>query len=172
MLKLTGAVFIIGGCIVYGLLERAGLRCKIRQMKQALELMRSINSEICYGKSSLDRACRETAERVSAPYQLFLRRVYEESRKNSGQSFYEIWQKELLEMEQSLLLNREEKELLKQFGSGGGSTDMALQEAGMERIYEEMKQKTRQAERDCENRIKIALWLSTAGGMVLALLLV
>ena len=172
MLKLTGVFLVIGGFAGYGMLERAGLKGRVRQMKQALEVMRSINSEILYGKASLETACRETAARVSAPYQLFLRRVYEESRKNSGQSFYEIWEKEFSGIDRALLLNYEEKELFKEFGCGSNSTDMALQKAGMERIYEEMKRRTRQAEIDCENRVKIALCLSTAGGMVLAMLLI
>lgn len=172
MLRGAGAFLIIAGCMLYGLLERARLHLRVRQMKLAAEMLRSINSEISYGKASLDIACRETAKRVSAPYNLFLQRVYDENRKNRGQSFYEIWKNGLLEMDKALLLNREEKELLEQFGRCSGSMDMALQEASMERVYQELMQKSRQAECDCENRVKIALSLSAAGGMVLALLLV
>lgn len=172
MLKLAGVLLIITGCTCYGLLERAGLRLRVRQMKQAAEMMRSIRSEVLYGKASLDTACRETAGRVSAPYNTFLQWVYEENRKNRGQSFYEIWKEELHRIDSTLLLKQEEKELLEQFGGCSGSMDMALQEASMERVYQELAQKIRQAENDCENRVKIALCLSTAGGIVLALLLV
>ena len=172
MLKLVGAFLIVGGCAAFGMLERFRLGLRLRQLKQAGELMKSLESEITYGKAALADACRETAGRMEEPYAEFLMHVFETCCQNEGRAFGDIWKQELAESRKKLLLNPEETGLLEQFGVCSGYMDLGLQEAGVQRIGQELKKRMEETERENADRMKVSLCLSAAGGIVLAMLLI
>ncbi|NLL80241.1 MAG: hypothetical protein GX234_10760 [Clostridiales bacterium] len=172
MFKLLGAAFIVGGCIAYGLLEKARMLLHIKQLKEAEKLMEYLESEITYGKASLGAACGESANRVEEPYAGFLKRVYEISMENEGQPFGDIWKKELLAISSKLLLKDEEREILSCFGNCSGYMDTKLQQTSVERLLTEMKKRTGVTEAAYADKSRVVFCLSAAGGMVLTMILI
>ena len=171
MLKWAGAFLIVARSAGWGALERLRLYLSVRQLKEAENLIVCLGSEISYGKSSLGEACREAAKRVQEPYASFLQTVYGKSLENNGQSFENLWKQQLIHITGQLLLNEEARKLVEKFGACSGCMDPGLQKVSVERIRKELHRVVVKAEEECDNRAKISLCLSAAGGIVLAMIL-
>ncbi|MBO5292620.1 MAG: stage III sporulation protein AB [Lachnospiraceae bacterium] len=171
MFKMIGALFILTGCMAYGVLSRIQMQLHIRQLKQAEKVMESLGSEITYGKAALYMACRETAGRAEEPYAGFLQQVYEAGFQNEGQPFADIWKQEFTKIAGKLLLKEDEQELIYCFGACSGYMDVKLQESAVERLCREMGKRSAESEQECRSKMKIVMCLSAAGGMVLTMML-
>lgn len=171
MLRLAGALLLCGGSLGYGLLTRYGLRLRIRQLRQAQEALRLIESEVSYGKAPLALACRTAGSRAAQPYAAFLCRVYEESRENAGTEFPCIWQRQLDAIRPRLQLSAGEIGLLKDLGACSGYADGRMQAASLRQTREELERQICAAEQESAGRGRSAPFLAAAAGMMLTLLL-
>jgi stage III sporulation protein AB len=168
MLKLIGAVLILFSGTMLGLWQAEQLSGRPRQIRQLVQVLQKLETEIVYGQTPLSEAIVHAAKGTAAPLSEMLATVAHELRTNAGTSTYDIWQETTNRYWPFTHMKAAEKEIWLQFGQRVGASDREDQIKHIRLAMHQLKQEEDEA-RDEATRFS-KLWKSL--GLLAAALIV
>lgn len=172
MFKITGIIFILVGCVGYGL-ERIGREhSRVEHLREMIRIIRRIQDEISYGKHTLPEVCLILSEHCSDSYRLSFRQIYEQANQGNGTPFGRVWEQQMRLCLRDAPLTEEEKDILRNLPQSLGMQDEKLQAENIGRSMDLLGRKCRKAEDAYENKARMILSVSLITGVFLIILLV
>ena len=172
MFKITGIIFILVGCVGYGI-ERTGREHnRVEHLREMIRIIRRIQDEISYGKHTLPEVCLILSEHSSDFYRPFFRRIYEQANQGNGAPFGSVWEQQMRLCLQNTPLTEEEKDILRNLPQSLGMQDEKLQAENIGRSMDLLGRKCQKAEDAYENKARMILSVSLLTGVFLIILLI
>ena len=171
MLKITGIICVLVGCIGYGIDRIKTERSRIEHLREIIRIIRRIRDEISYGKHTLPEICLILSEYCSAFYQPYFREIYEQTSRGDGTSFEGVWEQQMRLCLQDTPLSDEEKDVLKNMTRNLGMQEEKLQAQSIGRSEELLVRRCTKAEDAYENKVRMIFSVSVLTGVFLTLLL-
>ena len=172
MLKITGVICVLIGCIGYGIERISRERSRVEHLREMIRIIRRIQDEISYGKHTLPEICLILSEYCNAFYRPFFKRIYEQTSHGSGIPFDCIWEQQIGPCLQDAPLTEEEKNILRSLPQNMGIQDEKLQAENIGRFMDLLIRKCRKAEDAYENKARMILSVSLLTGVFLIILLI
>lgn len=171
MYKLIGVFCILAGCAGWGNTKAAMEKERVRHLRTLFHILGQMRGEVSYGKHTLPEICLLLSELNDDRYKTCFSRIYEQTREENGGDFLKVWEMEMGNCLEGLLLREDERETMTGLPKtlnfreeGGQSERIGLAEAFLEGRY-------RQAEETYENRSKMIRSVSILTGLLLAMIL-
>ena len=172
MLKLAGAFLILLSATGIGASYSADLKKHCRELRILKQMLYMLRGEIKYTKTPLPEAFEHIAGRLPEPFASFLERTAEEMTHLDGQTFVELWQRQIRSRLGGTHLKKEEKEQLESLGEILGYLDLEMQLASIELYLEQLEIEIQKAQESLATKQKLYQSLGVAGGIFLVILLV
>lgn len=123
MLKLIGASCILFAGTMIGFYQAGQLARRPRQIRQLIQALKRLETEIGYGFTPLPDALDTIAKPLSGPLSAIVGRAASRMREPTGHSAEESWRKSITEGWAHTAMKTGEREVLQQLGSTLGITD-------------------------------------------------
>ncbi len=141
-------------------------KADLQELKKALSLLKT---EIIYAITPLPEALEHIGNRLETFKLLFLE-ISKEFKNRNGESAYVIWERTIVKLK-GTHLNREDKEILINFGKALGYLDKEMQTKNIELTIEYLEEHIgKLAESQSKNR-KLYQSLGILGGLLLTIIL-
>ena len=131
-----------------------------------------LRGEIKYTKTPLPEAFASIAVRIKEPFGSFLEQTAEQMGSMEGQSFGELWQKQIKQWLSDTHLKKGDKEQLGGLGEVLGYLDLEMQLSSIDLYLEQLELSIREAQDAAQTKQKLYQSLGVAGGIFLVILLV
>ena len=171
MLQMLGACMFILGVTGAGYQYVEKEEKIIRVIERWEHMMQMFISEITYKKQPLALACYEIGEKMGEEEEIFLKEISLQMQKRDRSVFKEIWENELVRYWKEKRIDKETKELMKEFGVLTGFEDERVQKKMIEEQKEKWKGKRLKLQKEHEERKRIILLLSSCLGILMVLIL-
>lgn len=172
MFKIAGVIFILVGCIGYGVDRIGREHSRVEHLREMIRIIRRIQGEISYGKHTLPEICLILSEHCSDSYRPFFSQIYEQANQGNGTPFGGIWEQQMRLCLEDVPLTEEEKDILRNLPQDLGMQDEKLQAENIGRSVDLLGRKCRKAEDAYENKARMILSVSLLTGVFLAILLI
>jgi stage III sporulation protein AB len=123
MLKVIGAVLILFSGTMFGFYQAALLSRRPRQIRQFIQALQRLETEIVYGLTPLTIAFRKLADQLPHPAAGLFRRAGEALAASTDRSAGDIWRQAAEEQWKYTALKSGEKQILLQLGHTLGRSD-------------------------------------------------
>ncbi len=171
MLRVAGAVLLMAGCIGSGWSAKERLKKNLDDLYRIRQIFQMFQSEIAYNRAPLPEACMRIGNRLEEPYRSALLSVREEMLADHGESFLNIWDRQIGICMRKLSLAEADKRLLLDFGSCIGYIDGKMQTQAVEQYIHKLDISIGRMEKDMADKCKVIMSLSIMGGLLLAIIL-
>lgn len=171
MLKITGCLCILAGCIGWGIGRVRDERNRIRHLREMIRIIKRIQNEISYGRHTLPEICLILSEYCKTSYGECFRTIYERTKQQDGTCLEKIWEEELARSLHRTRLQEEEKEILIGLPQNLGIQEEKYQAESIGQSMDLLLRKCRQAEDAIENKSRVIFSLSILTGVFLTILL-
>lgn len=171
MLRVAGAVLLMAGCIGSGWSAKERLKKNLDDLYRIRQIFQMFQSEIAYSRAPLPEACMRIGNRLEEPYRSALLSVREEMLADHGESFLNIWDRQIGICMRKLSLAEADKRLLLDFGSCIGYIDGKMQTQAVEQYIHKLDISIGRMEKDMADKCKVIMSLSIMGGLLLAIIL-
>lgn len=171
MLRLFGAILILGGCTALGFLYRTRYYESIRLLRTMEKILELFISEVRYGKSTLHECLFMIAEKTEEPFRSTMLLAGKLLRKEDGRDFSACWEEAFAVLLQKMPLTKEEKEDFLSFARVRGLKDWQMQVRVMEGHRDAIKEARRIREQNVRQQGKLATGLGIMGGLFLIIVL-
>ena len=111
MIKIIGAIFLIGGATLLGLSASVNLTIRAKSLKGFLSALQIMHSEIGERLTPIDELMELLSAEVSAPVSMLFESCLQEMREKSDVPFCLIWRKQIKTAEYLRLSSAEAEEL-------------------------------------------------------------
>jgi stage III sporulation protein AB len=123
MLKLTGAIFILFAGTMFGFYQALQLSRRPRQIRQLVQALQRLETEILYGFTPLPDALRSVSRQLVLPLSQMFRLAADQLSDPSGKSTEESWRYAVESSWQHTAMKSTEQEAFRQLGLTLGMTD-------------------------------------------------
>ena len=123
MLKLIGAICILFSGTMIGFYQALQLSRRPRQVRQLIQALQRLETEILYGFTPLPDALRTISRQLATSLAQMLRNVAEQLSDSGGRSTEEVWREALQTGWKHTAMKQTEQEALLQFGLTLGISD-------------------------------------------------
>ena len=171
MLRLAGCVCILAGCVGWGGNKIREEKKRIRHLQELIRIIRRIQSEIRYGKHTLPEICLILSECCEEPFRACFGSIYERTGREDDSCLEQIWTQEMKGLMQSVSLQKEEQEILRNLPQNLGLQEEKYQAESIGQSMDLLIRKCRQAEDAYENKSRVIFSLSILTGVFLIILL-
>ena len=170
-MKLIGILLIAAVGIWLGISASLGLGKRVTALSQAEKLVTSLRSRIRYTAAPVQELLMEAQDSGEYPALRFLQYVCWSLKTAAIPDVQKLWEDSLKKADGAPGLNRQDIELLTEFGRGLGTSDVEGQISHCE-LYQELLQKQMEtARQDVSSKGRLYVTLGITGGLGLALLL-
>ncbi len=171
MLKLAGAIMIVGGCLGLGIGKRQQLLMRVQVLYDLLHILDLLKSEIRYGRATLPECCRQIAERTQEPYKSCFYKVFLQMQQNTGEKFDAIFEEKFRECLSVLPLEETDRKEFLQFMASGSFVEEQMQLSTIEKTQEGLHHKLKVLEKDNAEKCRMAVGLGAMSGLFLVIIL-
>lgn len=171
MLKITGAILIIAGCLGFGRGRAMQEKQRIWYLRELLRIMKRIETEIRYGKRTMPEICALLSEQGKGDFQACFSRIYGRMQQKEGVAMERIWKEEMKKCFSDLPLRQEEGEILLGIPSAFGMAEADIQAEHMMQFSELLERRLRSAEDEYEGKTKMIWSVSALAGAFLVIIL-
>lgn len=171
MLRVVGAILLMVGCIGSGWSAKEGLKKNLDDLYQIRRIFQMFQSEMAYSRAPIPEACLRIGNRAREPYRSALFSIREEMIADYGESFLNIWNRQMKICMRKLSIAGEDKRLFLDFGGCIGYTDEKMQMQAVEQYIHKLDISIGRMEKDMANKCKVIMSLSIMGGLTLAIIL-
>jgi stage III sporulation protein AB len=171
MLKLLGAVLILLAGTGFGFYQARQLANRPRQIRQLIQALQRMETEIAYGFTFLPEAMIKVSKQLSSPLSHLFQQIGQQLSASSGQSTKDVWQTSVKEGWKHTSMKEAEKEILLQLGYTLGLTDKEDQVKHLRLGVSQLQAEEEQA-RDEQRRYE-KMWKSLgllAGALIVILI--
>jgi stage III sporulation protein AB len=127
MIKLIGAVFIIFAGTMLGFYQALQLSARQRQIRQTIQALQRLETEILFGFSPLPEALQAVADSSSGPVASLFARSAEGLVSGTAETVQLSWKMAVADVWHHTAMKRNERDTLLQLGSVLGKSDRADQ---------------------------------------------
>ena len=170
MLKLAGAILIIGASAGIGYSKCKELTLRERNLEDFLQLLMCLKGEIRCGNSSLPEALRDTASRCQGTYEAFFKGAASCMEANMEENLSVIFRKCTEKYLTETCLTNEEKRKISLLGERLGYLDREMQLRQLELYESDFQYLLQNLQKDKAEKKKIYRSLGAMGGAMLAVL--
>lgn len=172
MLRIVGAVMIIGGCSGIGFFYKKRFQESLWHVRYMQQILERFMSEIRYGKATLPECCKQIGEKAAEPYKTALLDIYEGMDRRDGTGFRERWQEYMAQALSDIPVTKEEKEIFLNFSAGCGLSDNQMQIRAIEQYKDMLATAVKNRENELEKQGRMAAGLGIMSGLLLTVILV
>ena len=172
MLKGVGALLILASAAGIGASFSSDLKGRCMELRLLKQMIYMLRGEIKYTKTPLPEAFASIAVRIKEPFGSFLEQTAEQMGSMEGQSFGELWQKQIKQWLSDTHLKKGDKEQLGGLGEVLGYLDLEMQLSSIDLYLEQLELSIREAQDAAQTKQKLDQSLGVAGGIFLVILLV
>ena len=167
MLKLTGMLLLIAAGALTGFNKAAALTKRVRFFEDYISFITQIETQIRYSSQTLCVLLEDArAPKALEPLiECFISRI------ESGEDFDKTWESAAQQIPADSGISKQDRELVKRFGTGLGKTDMQGQESHCELCLREAICALEEARRDRDAKSKLYRSLGILSGAACALLI-
>lgn len=137
-------------------------------LKRALLMLRG---EIKYARTPLSEAFDVIGKKLENVFGEFLQKVSEQMNEQQGESFQQIWEKQLEAVLSKSVLQKEDRQQLKRLGSQLGYLDREMQISTIDFQVEQLEVQIGQLEKEQGKRSRVCNCLGIFAGVMLNLIL-
>ena len=141
MLKVLGVCLVVLSCTALGFERSLKLTRRLSGLRELQRMVLLIKGEISYRKEALPEALIRAAGRLTPPFSDFLRNVAERADAYDGILFADILCRRRKPHLETVRLQKEDKEELRQLGQYLGYLDISQQENAMALFQQELERK-------------------------------
>jgi len=172
VLKIIGALMILVSATAIGASYSTDLKKHCMELRLLKQMLYMLRGELKYTRTPLPEAFLHIAERLPAPFSVFLQETSREMAKYDGRTFSALWQEAVKKQLYEVHLKKEEKEQLLALGEILGYLDLEMQLSSIELYLEQLEVSIRNAQDTLGTRQKLCQSLGIAGGVFLIILLI
>lgn len=171
MLRLVGACLLIVGSSGFGWCVWRDLERRAEQLKLLERTFIMLESEVGYSRASLPDGLLRVGGRLEGTLGECLCQIASRVRAEPGITLREAWEERMPGYLQETCLSEKEKASVMAFPEYTGFVDGKMQLAALEQFAGEIGRAGEAAQQAAAGRKKTILSISTAGGLLLAILL-
>ena len=171
MIRLAGCFLTICGCVGLGYWYRQQFFCRLYHLRLLISILNMIMSEVRYSKASLPECCRQISKRLEEPYQRSFLKIWEETQENCGESYHDIFQRNMQECLGQVPLGKEEKRLFLEVFGGFGFEESRMQLNSLEHCKEQLNGQLEGLRKEVGEKGRMAMGMGTLGGLLLIIIL-
>lgn len=171
MLKVIGAVMIFCACLGMGFRKGMEYKYRIRDLLLVKKMLLMLRGEIKYAKAPLPEAFANIGSRLDNNVGSFLNHVAEQLENQQGETFSEIWEKNLQLCLRQSALTKEDRQLLERLGGQLGYLDREMQLSTIDFQVEQMEGLIKRLEAEQGKRSRVCSCLGIFAGVMLNLIL-
>ncbi len=172
MLRIVGVCLLLIGTGGYSVCFCSDMRKRLACLHEMKRMYELLYSQIAYCSAAFPEACRMAQESMRPPFSDMLHEAYEETQKNTGKPFPQIWQDTAKQCLSGLPLKKGDMDLLAEFARSLGYADIELQKRAVSAQMSALEERIREMETHMAEREKMAVSLGVMGGLLAAVLLV
>jgi stage III sporulation protein AB len=172
MIKLIGCLTILFCSTAAGYLLASGYTKRVRELRIFQHALQSLESEIMFTSTPLPQAVKKTAVRLESPMDRMFGFFGNMLEQRTGHTAGEVWNMALDQARDFLCLDREDLEIIRDFGKNLGSTDKANQEKNFQLVKFQLEVQLAKAEEKRRRNEKLCKNLGFLLGAALVTLLV
>lgn len=171
MFRIIGVFLLLTGTIGYSFCFCMEMRSRLACLYEMKRMYELFYSQVNYCLAAFPEVCIAVKDSVKEPFAGLLQRIYEETEKNTGKPFPQIWE-EQVELDFSRFpLKKEDKALLTEFSRSFGYADRELQERAIDNQMSALLTRIEKIEKHMTEREKMAMSFGVMGGLLLVILL-
>ena len=171
MIKLAGSLLVLLGCAGLGFWYRGQFRGRIYHIQLLITILEIMISQVRYCRSSLPECCRQLAQKTLSPYRENFQKIWEETKKNSGEGYREIFVKNIEICMGQVPLCTEEKRIFSDVMEQFGYEEAKMQINSMEQCKEQLKSLCAKLEKEVDAKGKAAMGLGVLSGFFVIIIL-
>lgn len=171
MLKAAGILLLLLGTTGFSRSICNDQKNRLRLLKEMKYMYQMIQNEILYTGLPLPEIFRSISEKAEPPFKEALMRISRGMNRESGESFAQVWEREMKEILTEIPFSPAQKKLLYQFPESCGLSDQEGQARVIERYLREMDRWIIQMEKEEKSKNKVIMSLGIATGIFLSILL-
>ncbi|MBE6991885.1 MAG: hypothetical protein E7430_04825 [Ruminococcaceae bacterium] len=169
MLKLIGAIMMIGATTAIGISKMESMALRVRTLEAFLAAFDMINAEISFSLTPLPEVFYRLARTMPKPVDEFFSRCVQWGGDLTETSLYQIWNRALREVK-SLL--PEDRRVLAQAGSILGRFDPENQQHSMAAVVDSVRSCLETAKEKRKNESRVCAALAVASGFALVIIFI
>lgn len=173
MIKLVGAVMIIGGSAMISVIICNNARMRITQLEIIKKVLLMLRGEIKYATTSLpDIFVTVTGHMTDEIFQNFFKNVSEDMNQMTGDSMNDIWKRNTQKYLVNTKLDKKDIEEFIQFGDGLGYLDKEMHMNSIEFYLEKLNEDIRKANVEINDKCKVYRCVSMAIGLFITIIII
>lgn len=170
-IKIIGVILVISGCTGVGLTVGGNYSRRYRQLEMLKHMVTLLMGEIRYAPAELPEIFLRVAERVSPPFDGFLKGIIGEMSAMDGRTLAQLWREGVERSLSGTCLTREDKNRLDRLGAQLGILDRETQLSVMALYLQELETAMAELGRTMGQKQKVSLSLGLLSGLFLTVIL-
>lgn len=162
---------ILLGCLGLGIWYRSQFLGRVRYLRMLQQILDLWESEVRYGKATLEECCRHMQRQLQEPFQSCFERLNLRLQAANGESCGKLLRKALEEGMSQLPLQQADKEAFLRFIPENGYMDSQMQLLSIQRSRSLLENTIESLEHDNAEKCRLAVGLGAMSGMLLVLIL-
>ncbi|MFR5600985.1 MAG: stage III sporulation protein AB [Lachnospiraceae bacterium] len=171
MLKLLGAILLIGGATGMGMGAASRWRERLGLLETLRKMMSLLKGEILYANAPLEEAFYQVGKRSKGPLGELFCRISGRIETQRGEPFFDMWREEVDRLPARLPLSQEDKQALKSFGEHLGYLDSEMQERTILLYLEQLDLAIDYLRENRREKERLYTCLGVMGGLFLTIIL-
>jgi stage III sporulation protein AB len=171
MLKLIGSIMVITSSSILGYLVSKEYSKRPSQLRELQVLMQVFENEISFLSSVLGNAFEKVYKTGKSEVREFFYQTIKNLENNSGYGACKAWEKAVMDNIKRTSLNKEDEEILLQFGRILGSTDKDGQISNIRHLMSQLKLQEQKAEEMRKKNETMYRKLGLLGGIAIVIVL-
>lgn len=171
MFKAVGVLLLLMGTTGFAYSICKEQKNRLQLLKELKYIYQMIQNEILYTGLPLPEIFRSISEKTGSPFKEALMRISQRMDRESGESFAQVWEREMKEVLAEIPFSSAQKKLLYQFPESCGHSDQTGQARVLERYLREIDRWIIQMENEEKSKNKVIMSLGIATGIFLSILL-
>ncbi len=172
MLKITGVICVLAGCLGAGFQRIAQEQQRLEHLREILRIVKRIEDEMRYGKRTVPEICAVLSGCGGERYRSCFLEIYERLMQRQGGAMEEIWRESMQKCFCDVPLREDEKALLMQIPDCLGMQDECTQASSIVQFRELVERRLRQAEDEYDGKRKMIWSVSALAGIFLVVILI
>lgn len=171
MIRVIGAIFVLGSSSIFGFLKGQQLQERMDALREIQKMFLAISNDICFGQISLPESLERISGQVRDPFSRMLKNVCGEMRWRGGKTMARIWADETEQCLKKSALKQKDRDGLAQMGQYLGSLDRKTQEQMIRLYLNDLEAGIGEIAESIQGQQKLYRMFGVTGGLLIILLL-
>ena len=171
MMKVAGALLILGTTTIWGIKKAEKYKSKLEHMKYLQRILTLIQSEIRYSRSFMGEIFGGVGQNAKEPYRSWLLHMSKRLEEFTGESFEHIWRSSIDKYLNVLELPTDEMDRFKVLGNQLGFSDIQVQMRLIDLYQEQLERTIGEMQEQMQTKVRLCHCMGVMSGLFIAVLL-